>query len=180
MRNEEAFWKSIEETESHLDQKLTQSQKRHLLFLMQQGDEVSKERASEIEKRHKVEMLFYRLQRRTPEGIQQLKDEYKETHGYDADRCKNCDYKLEAQDKYCRCCGAKVEEDEDEALEEIWYLETIYVQMEYGPLAVGKYVCDSCGHKWDASPKDKQYFCPKCGKDTVRCVAVTKSGPLMF
>ena len=171
MRNEEAFWKSIEETESQPDQELAPSQIRHLLFLEQRGDEANKARASEILKRHSDEIVPWEHGWWNRRDVQELMDEYAKSHGYSADICKNCGYDLKLSDKYCKCCGAKVEEDMD--LEELRFFELYHTMMLYGPPPVGYYVCDSCGNKWGTRPMDEERYCPECGKNTVHFLWTT-------
>ena len=167
MRDKEAFWKSIEETESRPDGKLTPGQMRHLFFLMACGDDAAKKRATEVQQRHRVEFVNYLMdrRRRMPEEISILKDEYEKTHGHADDRCINCGYELDTSDKYCKCCGTKVDIDED--LKEVRYYECLCMECVYGPLPVGTHTCVVCGHKWSVwgiQQLEKEKYCPECGK----------------
>ena len=70
--------------------------------------------------------------------------------------CKNCGNNWHEKDKYCRYCGAPM----DQPGYKIRDFACIY-----GPRPVNrKHTCPQCGYSWDNRLMiDRERFCPLCG-----------------
>ncbi len=82
--------------------------------------------------------------------------EGRRTDGTMVKLCGNCKNTWREGDKYCRYCGAPLNNP-------TYKLREFYTM--YGPLPVRrKHSCPDCGFVWTATlMSDNERYCPKCG-----------------
>ena len=67
--------------------------------------------------------------------------------------CRNCQNTWREGDKYCRYCGAPMDNPS-------YIIKKFYTI--YGPMPIKrKHVCSKCNYTWET--EDKEDYCPQCG-----------------
>ena len=87
-------------------------------------------------------------------------------HGYEAKVCRNCGNDWREKDKYCRYCGAPLDQPG---------YKVKSIACIYGPMPVTrKHTCPACNYTWENRLMiDREEFCPLCGS----AVSVEKVDP---
>ncbi len=71
--------------------------------------------------------------------------------------CRNCRKNWREGDRYCRYCGAPLDEPD--------FIPEQPAARIYGPRPIPrKHLCARCGHSWETRMMvDREDYCPRCG-----------------